>query len=91
MWSAGPSSFTKPGAPLPAYKTAMRTRALAWAARRFGNSLIMPLMLAEEGREVQAYLGMARQSTDRLTHAAAVDIAVGFGHARAGAVGGHGA
>ena len=60
---------------LPPYKTAMRTRALAWAARRFGNSLIMPLMLAEEGREVQAYLGMARRSTDRLMHAAAVDIA----------------
>jgi VIT1/CCC1 family predicted Fe2+/Mn2+ transporter len=32
-------------------------------------------MLAEEGREVQAYLGLARQSTDRLTHTAAVDIA----------------
>ncbi len=31
--------------------------------------------LAEEGREVQAYLGLARHSTDRLTHAAAVDIA----------------
>ena len=32
-------------------------------------------MLAEEGREVQAYLGLARQSTDRQTHTAAVDIA----------------
>ena len=32
-------------------------------------------MLAEEGREVQAYLGLARHSTDRQTHAAAVDIA----------------
>jgi VIT1/CCC1 family predicted Fe2+/Mn2+ transporter len=67
--------FRAAGRALPAYKTAMRTRALAWAARRFGNNLIMPLMLAEEGREVQAYLGMARHSTDRLTHAAAVDIA----------------
>jgi VIT1/CCC1 family predicted Fe2+/Mn2+ transporter len=67
--------FEEAGRPLPSYKTALRTRALAWAARRFGNNLIMPLMLAEEGREVQAYLGMARQSTDRLTHAAAVDIA----------------
>ena len=63
------------GRPLPPYKTALRTRALAWAARRFGTSLILPLLLAEEGREVQAYLGLARQSTDRLTHAAAVDIA----------------
>ena len=32
-------------------------------------------MLAEEGREVQAYLGLARQSTNRETHKAAVDIA----------------
>jgi vacuolar iron transporter family protein len=32
-------------------------------------------LLAEEGREVQAYLGLARQATDRSTHAAAVDIA----------------
>ena len=39
------------------------------------HSLMLPLMLAEEGREVQAYLGMARQSTHRQTHQAAVDIA----------------
>jgi VIT1/CCC1 family predicted Fe2+/Mn2+ transporter len=32
-------------------------------------------MLAEEGREVQAYLGLARHATDRQMHAAAVDIA----------------
>jgi VIT1/CCC1 family predicted Fe2+/Mn2+ transporter len=37
--------------------------------------MILPLLLAEEGREVQAYLGLARQSTDKVTHAAAVDIA----------------
>jgi VIT1/CCC1 family predicted Fe2+/Mn2+ transporter len=67
--------FEECGRPLPPYKTALRTRALAWAARRFGPSLILPLMLAEEGREVQSYLGLARQSTDKLTYAAAVDIA----------------
>jgi VIT1/CCC1 family predicted Fe2+/Mn2+ transporter/rubrerythrin len=61
--------------PLPAYSTALRTRALAWTARTFGTSLVLPLMLAEEGREVQAYLGLARHSTNRLTHQAAVDIA----------------
>src|SRR4029453_10917593 len=60
--------------PLPAYATAFRTRALAWIARRFGTSLILPLMLAEEGREVQAYLGLARHSTDGRTHKAAVDM-----------------
>jgi vacuolar iron transporter family protein len=67
--------FAQSGRPLPAYATAGRTRLLAWVAKRFGTSVILPLMLAEEGREVQAYLGMARQSTHRQTHKAAVDIA----------------
>src|SRR5438034_6006985 len=55
--------FAQSGRPLPAYATASRTRLLAWVAKRFGTSVILPLMLAEEGREVQAYLGMARHST----------------------------
>jgi VIT1/CCC1 family predicted Fe2+/Mn2+ transporter len=67
--------FEGSGRPLPPYKTSLRTRALAWAARRLGTGLILPLMLAEEGREVQSYLGLARHSTDKRTHAAAVDIA----------------
>src|SRR6478672_2597144 len=67
--------FAQGGRPLPAYATARRTRLLAWIARRFGTSVILPLMLAEEGREVQAYLGMARHSTHRQTHKAAIDIA----------------
>lgn len=67
--------FTDSGRPLPIYATAGRTRLLAWVAKRFGTSLILPLMLAEEGREVQAYLSMARQSSHRQTHQTAVDIA----------------
>jgi VIT1/CCC1 family predicted Fe2+/Mn2+ transporter len=67
--------FRDSGRALPAYRPALRTRALAWTARRLGTNVILPLLLAEEGREVQAYLGMARQSTDTRTHAAAVDIA----------------
>ena len=67
--------FAQSGRPLPEYSTAGRTRLLAWVAKHFGTSLILPLMLAEEGREVQAYLGMARHSTHRQTHKAAVDIA----------------
>src|SRR3954453_5441231 len=63
--------FHASGRPLPAYKTARRTRLLAWAAKQFGTSLVLPMMLAEEGREVQAYLGMARQSSHGQTHAAA--------------------
>jgi VIT1/CCC1 family predicted Fe2+/Mn2+ transporter/rubrerythrin len=67
--------FAQSGRPLPQYTTAQRTRLLAWVAKRFGTGLVLPLMLAEEGREVQAYLGMARHASNRQTHQAAVDIA----------------
>jgi vacuolar iron transporter family protein len=67
--------FAEAGRPLPHYTTARRTKLLAWTARQFGTGLVLPLMLAEEGREVQAYLGMARHSTHRQTHRAAVEIA----------------
>jgi VIT1/CCC1 family predicted Fe2+/Mn2+ transporter/rubrerythrin len=67
--------FAQSGRPLPAYTTASRTRLLAWIAKRFGTSVVLPLMLAEEGREVQAYLGMARHASHRQTHQAAIDIA----------------
>jgi VIT1/CCC1 family predicted Fe2+/Mn2+ transporter/rubrerythrin len=67
--------FEEAGRPLPAYRTSRRTRLLAALARRFGTSLILPMMLAEEGREVQAYLGLARHATNRTAHKTAVDIA----------------
>jgi len=67
--------FAGAGRPLPAYAPSARTRSLAWLARIFGASLVLPLLLAEEGREVQAYLGMARQSSHQAMHSAAVDIA----------------
>ena len=67
--------FRDAGRPLPAYSVAHRTRLLAWVAKTFGPASVLPLILAEEGREVQAYLGMARQSTNQQTHKAAVDIA----------------
>jgi VIT1/CCC1 family predicted Fe2+/Mn2+ transporter/rubrerythrin len=67
--------FREAGRPLPTYKTALRTRALGWMAKAFGPSAVLPMLLAEEGREVQAYLGMARGSAHQATHQAAVDIA----------------
>ncbi len=67
--------FLSSGRVLPAYRTAARTRLLAWAARRFGTSLVLPLMLAEEGREVQAYLGLARHSGHGQIYTAALEIA----------------
>jgi VIT1/CCC1 family predicted Fe2+/Mn2+ transporter/rubrerythrin len=67
--------FRESGQPVPSHTPSARTRALAWVARRFGPSSILPLVLAEEGREVQAYLGLARRATNRSTHLAAVEIA----------------
>ena len=67
--------FRQAQRPLPPYHTAFRTRALAWMARRFGTGSVLPLMLAEEGREVQAYLGLARGASHRVTQEAAREIA----------------
>src|SRR5919198_1440856 len=67
--------FAEAQRPLPRYATSRRTRLLAWVAKRFGPSTVLPLILAEEGREVQAYLGLARHSAHRQTHEAAVGIA----------------
>ena len=67
--------FHEAGRPLPPYAVASRTRLLAWVAKTFGPASVLPLILAEEGREVQAYLGLARDSTHDHTHKAAVDIA----------------
>jgi predicted membrane protein (TIGR00267 family) len=67
--------FQAAARPLPQYSTSTRTKILAWIGRVFGPSSILPLILAEEGREVQAYLGLARQSSHHQTHQAAVDIA----------------
>ncbi|HVD91125.1 MAG TPA: hypothetical protein VNC21_02540, partial [Vicinamibacterales bacterium] len=52
--------FHEAGRPLPPYAVASRTRLLAWVAKTFGPASVLPLILAEEGREVQAYLGLAR-------------------------------
>jgi VIT1/CCC1 family predicted Fe2+/Mn2+ transporter/rubrerythrin len=67
--------FAQAARPLPAYAVSRRTRLLAAVARTFGPSAVLPLILAEEGREVQAYLGLARDSPHESTHKAAVDIA----------------
>jgi vacuolar iron transporter family protein len=67
--------FRDAGRALPPYAVSRRTRLLAWVAKTFGPSSVLPLILAEEGREVQSYLGLARQSTHHETHKAAVDIA----------------
>jgi predicted membrane protein (TIGR00267 family) len=67
--------FQHSGHPVPDYQTSVRTRALARLAAWFGTDLVLPLMLAEEGREVQAYLGLARHAGHGRTHRAALEIA----------------
>ena len=67
--------FRSAGAELPDHRTSGRTRLLAWAATRFGTSWILPLIVAEETREVGSYLRMADRSTRKVEHDAAVAIA----------------
>jgi VIT1/CCC1 family predicted Fe2+/Mn2+ transporter/rubrerythrin len=50
---------------LPRYSVSLRIRLLAWIARMFGPSAVLPLVVAEEGREVEAYLKLAGGSMPR--------------------------
>ena len=69
--------------PVPIHHPSLRTRMLAWISRRFGTGVVLPLILAEEGREVEAYLALARQSTDPgMRRSAAVIAAHSAVHAR---------
>lgn len=52
-----------------------RARLMAWLARRLGPGAVLPMILAEEGREVASYLRLAKQSTDPSTSAAARTLA----------------
>jgi VIT1/CCC1 family predicted Fe2+/Mn2+ transporter/rubrerythrin len=60
--------------PTPAHAPSLRTRMLAWLGRRFGSSAILPLVVAEETREVGAYLRLADRTTQQ-AHETAVAIA----------------
>ena len=48
------------GRSLPRHRPTARTRLLAFLGRRFGPGFLLPMLLAEEGREVKAYLDMHR-------------------------------
>ncbi len=67
--------FSSNGATLPAYQTSRKARLLAWAAARFGPSFVLPLVLAEETREIGAYLDLADRATLQDEHDTAVAIA----------------
>ena len=76
--------FKSSGQSLPSFSPTAKSRLLAWVGTRFGTNSILPLIVAEEGREVQAYLALARrESANRQTHEAAIEIAAdSAGHAR---------
>jgi len=48
------------GRAVPRHRPTARTRLLAFLGRRFGPGFLLPMLLAEEGREVKAYLDMHR-------------------------------
>ncbi|MEP6620405.1 MAG: VIT1/CCC1 transporter family protein [bacterium] len=52
--------LTQHGRSVGPFKPTSRTRLLAFLGRRFGPDFLLPMLLAEEGREVKAYLDMHR-------------------------------
>ena len=48
------------GHPPGRFRPSFRARALAWLGRRFGPAFLLPMLLAEEGREVKGYMTMHR-------------------------------
>lgn len=61
MWAEilGQHAVELPRVPKPTW----RARFLAWVARRISSSLLLSLMLREEGQEVKGYLTLHQQST----------------------------
>jgi VIT1/CCC1 family predicted Fe2+/Mn2+ transporter len=44
------------------HRPSARARVLAWLGRRFGPGFLLPILLAEEGREVKGYLDLHRST-----------------------------
>src|SRR6188508_1282848 len=69
------SLFHEHGGEVPLHTPSLRSRMLAALARILGSGAVLPLIIAEEAREVGSYLRLARKSTDKTTHDTAVAIA----------------
>ena len=67
--------FHEHGGTVPDHSPSLRTRVLAGVAGLFGSSVVLPLIVAEESREVGSYLRLARGAVDKTTHDTAVAIA----------------
>ncbi len=74
--------FAAQKTPTPAHQPARRTRLLAWVAARFGSSAILPLVVAEETREVGAYLRLADRTTQQARETAVAIASESATHAR---------
>ena len=67
--------FRANGAEPPVFAPSRRSKVLAWIAARFGSSMVLPLVLAEETREIGAYLNLANRARRKDEHDTAVAIA----------------
>jgi len=67
--------FEEHGGRVPSHRPSLRSRMLAGVARLFGSGAVLPLIIAEESREVGSYLRLARGAADKTTHDTAVAIA----------------
>jgi VIT1/CCC1 family predicted Fe2+/Mn2+ transporter len=54
--------IAKNGGKVGKFSPAGRTRLLAWLGRRFGPGFLLPMLIAEEGREVKSYLDLHRET-----------------------------
>ena len=59
IWS---ELLTRNGRPPSEHRPSARARLLAFLGRRFGPGFLLPLLLAEEGREVKGYLALHRST-----------------------------
>src|SRR5262245_39244540 len=67
--------FKAHGGEPPPHSPAFKTRALAWMARRFGSSSVLPIIVSQESREVGSYIRLARAAEHKSTHDTAIAIA----------------
>jgi VIT1/CCC1 family predicted Fe2+/Mn2+ transporter/rubrerythrin len=67
--------FQANGGKVPDHTPSMQTRVLAWIGRRFGSSVVLPIIVRQESQEVGSYLRLARKSKQKSTQDAAMAIA----------------
>ena len=67
--------FETHGGTIPSHSPSLRTRALIWVGKRFGSSYVLPVIVAQESREVGSYLNLARGAAHKSTHDTAMAIA----------------